>query len=118
MKLQVFGESLISHYLQLQGVRIIGRNIYCKPYGEIDILCVWKQYLLCIEVKTRLLHSIEHEPRSPPITQYKTAKLQRALNQYIMSHRRYSYLQKLCVGYIVYIHKGSHNCSIQRVLLC
>jgi Holliday junction resolvase-like predicted endonuclease len=114
MSLQMFGESLVLQYLLLQGVRILGRNIYCKPYGEIDILCVWKQYIICIEVRTRKSDSDQFFPM---ISAYKKAKLYRSLSFYKAKNREYGHLTTLCLGYGVFISVTQHSCRIQRLLL-
>lgn len=46
------GEDLASDYLRKKGYRIIERN-FRKGYGEIDIVAVFKNILVFVEVKTR-----------------------------------------------------------------
>lgn len=114
MSLQLFGESLVLQYLMLQGARILGRNIYCKPYGEIDILCVWKEYIICVEVRTR---KSDGSKSFPILSAYKKSKLYRSLSFFKATNPEYGQLIPLCLGYGVIISVTQHSCRIQRLLL-
>lgn len=46
------GEDLASEYLRKRGYKIIERN-FRKDYGEIDIIAIFKDILVFVEVKTR-----------------------------------------------------------------
>lgn len=46
------GEEIASKYLQKSGYKIIEKN-FRKGYGEIDIITIYKNALVFIEVKTR-----------------------------------------------------------------
>lgn len=48
----IIGEDLACNYLKKKGYSIIERN-FRKGYGEIDIIAVFKDTLVFIEVKTR-----------------------------------------------------------------
>lgn len=50
--LAVLGEDLASEYLRKKGYKIIDRN-FRQGYGEIDIIAVYKDVLVFVEVKTR-----------------------------------------------------------------
>lgn len=47
-----FGEKLASEYLVKKGYKIIEKN-FRKGYGEIDIVAIYKNVLVFVEVKTR-----------------------------------------------------------------
>ncbi len=47
-----FGEDVATNYLQKKGYQIIERN-FRKGYGEIDIVSIYGNILVFIEVKTR-----------------------------------------------------------------
>lgn len=47
-----FGENVAESYLREKGYTIIERNFYVKG-GEIDIICMDKDTLVFVEVKTR-----------------------------------------------------------------
>ena len=47
-----WGENAADKYLREKGYEIIGRN-YRTPYGEIDIICSFREDLTFVEVKTR-----------------------------------------------------------------
>lgn len=48
----VLGEELAAKFLEKKGYKIIERN-FRKGYGEIDIIAVYKNTLVFVEVKTR-----------------------------------------------------------------
>lgn len=47
------GENIASHYLEKKGYKIVARNYWLK-FGEIDIIAIDKEYLVFVEVKTRI----------------------------------------------------------------
>ncbi|MDD4801978.1 MAG: YraN family protein [Syntrophomonas sp.] len=47
------GEEIAAGYLQEQGYKILTRNYRCS-YGEVDIICTYKQCIVFVEVKTRI----------------------------------------------------------------
>src|SRR6476620_12199261 len=47
------GESHAARYLAAKGFRILAKNL-ATPVGEIDILARYKEFLVFVEVKTRL----------------------------------------------------------------
>lgn len=47
-----FGEDIASNYLKKKGHTIIDRN-FRKGYGEIDIVTIFQNTLIFVEVKTR-----------------------------------------------------------------
>lgn len=50
--LAVLGENLACDYLLRKGYRILERN-FRRGYGEIDIIAIYKNVLIFVEVKTR-----------------------------------------------------------------
>lgn len=46
------GEEIASKYLIKKGYKIIGKN-FRKGYGEIDIIAIYQNILVFVEVKTR-----------------------------------------------------------------
>lgn len=47
-----YGETLATEYLLNLGYKLLEKNFKCK-LGEIDIICLDKEYIVFIEVKTR-----------------------------------------------------------------
>lgn len=47
-----YGEDIASNFLTSNGYKIIKRN-YFKKFGEIDIICLKKDILVFVEVKSR-----------------------------------------------------------------
>ena len=54
IKLGGLGENIATEYFKQQGYKILDRNFRYKKYGEIDIIAKKSDYLVFIEVKTRL----------------------------------------------------------------
>ena|SRR3989338_7824211 len=50
-----YGEELACKYLKKLGYRILQRNFRIRG-GEIDIVCMDKEYIVFVEVKTRYSH--------------------------------------------------------------
>jgi len=46
------GEDIAARYLKNLGYRILSRNFRSR-YGEVDIICIYKQVIVFVEVKTR-----------------------------------------------------------------
>lgn len=46
------GEEIAVRYLQKEGYRILDRNFRTR-YGELDVICMKKDILVFVEVKTR-----------------------------------------------------------------
>lgn len=60
------GEDIAAAYLTGQGYRIIKRNYYTR-YGELDIICMYKNILVFVEVrtKTNLNYGLPEESITP-----------------------------------------------------
>lgn len=46
------GESIAARYLEKKGYKITARNYHTR-FGELDIVCENKKYIVIVEVKTR-----------------------------------------------------------------
>lgn len=46
------GEDIAASYLQGKGYQVVTRNYYTR-YGELDIICTYKNILVFVEVRTR-----------------------------------------------------------------
>lgn len=79
--LAVLGEDLACDYLKRKGYKIIDRN-FRKGYGEIDIIAIFKNTLVFIEVKTRMSQSYGTPFES--ITSWKLRALVRTAQFYKM----------------------------------
>jgi len=76
-----FGENLAVDYLEKAGLQIIKRNYRC-PKGEIDIIALTGETLVCIEVRGRT-SDVRGCPEES-ITAKKLHKLTHTLAYYIM----------------------------------
>lgn len=47
------GENFVAEYLKSKGYIIIKRNWRDSRYGELDIVAENREYIVCVEVKTR-----------------------------------------------------------------
>ena len=65
-----FGEDYCSARLLEKGYEILKRNFY-SPYGEIDIIAKYQQYIIFIEIKTRTKESIEQAQSSISLNKQK-----------------------------------------------
>ena len=55
-----FGENLAAKYLENLGYKIIERNWRYSRYGEIDIIALYKDSLVFVEVKSRKSTAFGH----------------------------------------------------------
>jgi len=74
------GESHAARFLTAKGFRILARN-YATPVGEIDILARYKEFIVFVEVKTR----ISEEPAAPEeqVNSHKRNQLTKAAKFYL-----------------------------------
>lgn len=77
------GEDLACEYLKKKGYKIIERN-FRKSYGEIDIIAIYRNILVFIEVKTRTNDKFGSPLES--ITQRKLRLLTRTAQVYKSFH--------------------------------
>jgi putative endonuclease len=77
------GEDLAETYLIKLGYMILERNFRCRE-GEIDIICLKNDTLICIEVKART-SSFRGQPYEA-VSPFKVLKIKRALHVYLATH--------------------------------
>lgn len=79
-----FGEDAAARYLKRNGYRIISKNHVEDP-GEIDVIAKDREYIVFVEVKTRLLGTENpNEPRpASAVTPEKQRKLIAAASCYL-----------------------------------
>ena len=74
------GESHAARYLAAKGFRILAKNL-ATPVGEIDILARYKEFLVFVEVKTRL--SEEQASPEEQVNSHKRNQLTKAAKFYL-----------------------------------
>ncbi|NLW90132.1 MAG: YraN family protein [Syntrophomonadaceae bacterium] len=74
------GEEMAARYLKKQGYQILERNYHTR-YGELDIICIKRNELVFVEVKTR--RSIQYGTPEEAITPRKMDHLRKAAFIYI-----------------------------------
>lgn len=67
------GEDIATNFLTDKGYDIIKRNYY-SAYGEIDIIAVFEEYIVFVEVRTKLKKFVER-----PIESINNAKQKRII---------------------------------------
>jgi putative endonuclease len=78
-----FGEDIAANYLKKKGYQIIERN-FRKGYGEIDIVSIYNNILVFVEVKTRT--TALYGGAIEAISYGKMQKLTRTCEYYKMLH--------------------------------
>ena len=94
------GEQLTAEYLEEKGYEIVECNFKCR-FGEIDVICEKKGYIVFAEVKTRGENAI-----ASPMEFVDAAKQRRlalAASLYLSTHEtnlqpRFDVLEVLCVN--------------------
>lgn len=81
------GEALAVKYLQKEGYRIIERN-YRTRYGELDIICLKKDILVFVEVKTR--RSEKYGAAEEALTTVKIEHIRKVALHYLSTHQNKS----------------------------
>jgi putative endonuclease len=69
------GELLAANYLQVRGLKILGRNLRCKA-GELDLVCLDQGVLAIVEVRQR--HGAQFGGALASVTVVKQRKIIRA----------------------------------------
>lgn len=106
------GEDIASQFLQKKGYHLITRNFRAK-YGEIDILMVYKQTLVAIEVKTR--RNMTYGFPEEAVTQKKIRDLSRALQYFVVQHPQFqSFSLRIDVVSVLLDHKNT-LCSLKHI---
>ena len=79
----LLGEQLAREFLSEKGYAVIGSNYRC-PYGEIDIIARDGDFLVFVEVKTRISSNLGMPEESVNAT--KQAKLRQSALHYLQEH--------------------------------
>lgn len=82
-KLGKHGEDIASSYLQKKGFRVIERNFRAR-YGEIDLICLDRNTLVFVEVKTRIGETYGKPEEA--VTPRKLAEVVKTAQYYSMLH--------------------------------
>jgi putative endonuclease len=82
----VAAEQLAASYLQVRGLKIVGRNLRCK-LGELDLVCLDAGVLAIVEV--RLRRSSEFGGALASVTWNKQRKLIRAAHVFLRREPRW-----------------------------
>jgi len=77
------GESIAASFLEAHGYSIVKRNIR-TPYGEVDIIAVWEEEVVFVEVKTRASAALG--PPEISITPRKEQHMRDSAMYYIQQH--------------------------------
>lgn len=80
MSLGRYGEELAARYLESRGVEIRERNLHVAN-DEIDILAVWRNQLLVVEVKTR--KGDRFGDGADAVTEAKVFRMRRAASRWL-----------------------------------
>ncbi len=96
------GEKLACRYLRRKGYNILQRN-YRYKIGEIDIIAQKGEFLIFIEVKTRL--NREFGEPFEAVTHYKQERLRRLAESYIVDNQEHELDYRFDVISILYEKK-------------
>lgn len=86
-KLGLWGENLAAKYLDQIGYQIIDRNVY-TGFGEIDLVALYKECMIFVEVKTR--SSTAYGFPEEAITEKKKIHLIESAEAYLQLHPEFS----------------------------
>lgn len=78
------GEIIATDYLKAKGYKIIVNN-YKNPFGEIDIIARDKDYIVFVEVKTRMSRAFGDPAEAVNYT--KQNKIRQVASLYLKQHR-------------------------------
>ncbi len=90
-------------WLQHQGIKIIAENFICRG-GELDLIGLEKETLVCFEVRYR--KNTHHGSAAESITAQKLMRLQRCFLHFIQRHPQYRH-HALRIDALVF--EGSHT---------
>ena len=88
----ILGEDRATQYLSSKGYKILERN-YSKRYGEIDIVALFKNTLVFVEVKTR--SSNQFGSPLEAITPWKIRQLIKTSEYYKLTHKNVPDLMRI-----------------------
>ncbi|MCQ2555795.1 MAG: YraN family protein [Clostridia bacterium] len=78
------GEIIAANYLKRKGYKILERN-YKNPIGEIDLIAKDKDYLVFVEVKTRISRGFGDPLEA--INEQKQFKIRNVATLYLRQHK-------------------------------
>lgn len=83
-----YGEEIAENYLIKKGYILLDKN-YRNRYGEIDLICKFKDIIVFIEVKSRYntLYGLPKES----VTYFKQKRILNLCNYYIITKRLFNY---------------------------
>ena len=92
-----WGEQTAAVYLVERGYEIVGMNVHCDPYGEIDIIAEKDGIIIFVEVKTYSKKQLGTPAQN--IDQNKLKKLEAAIHKYVvdMKVKKDIFLDVICV---------------------
>jgi putative endonuclease len=108
MRLQrgLAAEQLAAEYLQVRGVKILGRNLRCKA-GELDLVCLDDGVLAVVEVRQR--GSADYGGALASVTWAKQRKIIRA-TQFFLREKNWSHVPlRFDVVAIAGLPEGTHR---------
>ena len=79
-KIEQWGEQVAAVYLIDRGYEILSMNVYCSPYGKIDIIAEMDGIIIMVEVDTYSKKQLGTPTQN--IDQNKLKKLEAAINKY------------------------------------
>ena len=99
-------EQLAAEYLQVRGVKILGRNLRCKA-GELDLVCLDDGVLAVVEVRQR--GSADYGGALASVTWAKQRKIIRA-TQFLLREKNWSHVAlRFDVVAIEGLPEGAHR---------
>ncbi|AIS52539.1 hypothetical protein TKV_c13680 [Thermoanaerobacter kivui] len=100
------GEKIAAQYLTKSGYKILEKNFKCK-IGEIDIIALYKNQLVFVEVKTRT--STSFGVASEAVNFYKQQKIVKVAQLYIASTDKFKNLQPRFDVIEIYLNPNTLN---------
>ncbi len=88
----ILGEKLAQGFLKKRGYRILETNYRCAR-GEIDIIARHNEYLVFVEVRTKM--SLDFGSPEESITQTKRVKIKAAATYYQQTHKNLPQLWRI-----------------------
>jgi putative endonuclease len=99
-------EQLAAEYLQVRGMKILGRNLRCKA-GELDLVCLDDGVLAVVEVRQR--GTAEYGGATASVTWAKQRRIIRA-TQFFLREKNWSHMPlRFDVVAIEGVPEGAHR---------
>jgi len=99
------GEAFAVKYLKKHKYKILARN-YATAFGEIDIICMNKEYLCFVEVKTRKEGSLVRPGLA--VNRAKKDRILKCAKHYVKFHDRKDKLYRFDIAEVTYNDKGEY----------